>query len=96
MRELDEGGLAGGSLADFASMRWACRRFLDPSEKARIERLELFDEFEEWHMIQEHYSITVAVNDAIGLLEGFGFHPQTPLPEPGPPAFPGRPLPCAD
>lgn len=82
--------------AGFALLCDPCRRFLDPADKARIERLELFDEFEEWHMIQEHYSITVAVNDATGLLKDFGFHDQAPLPAPGLPAFSGRPLPCAD
>ena len=34
-----------------------------PQDKARVERLELFDEFEEWHMIQDHYCIVVAVNE---------------------------------
>jgi hypothetical protein len=29
-----------------------CRLHLDPEDKARVERLEVFDEFEEWHMIQ--------------------------------------------
>ena len=30
-----------------------CRRHcIDPQERRRIERLELFDEFEEWHLIQ--------------------------------------------
>eukprot|EP00349_Pseudokeronopsis_sp_Brazil_P006531 CAMPEP_0202966666 /NCGR_PEP_ID=MMETSP1396-20130829/11206_1 /ASSEMBLY_ACC=CAM_ASM_000872 /TAXON_ID= /ORGANISM="Pseudokeronopsis sp., Strain Brazil" /LENGTH=42 /DNA_ID= /DNA_START= /DNA_END= /DNA_ORIENTATION= len=27
-------------------------KFLDKQEKARIERIELFDEFEEWEMLQ--------------------------------------------
>jgi len=27
---------------------------LDPVDRARVERLEMFDEFEEWHMIQVH------------------------------------------
>ncbi|RVW32332.1 hypothetical protein CK203_078925 [Vitis vinifera] len=39
----------------------------------RIERLELFDEFEEWHMMQEHYCVAYAINDAMGLLGDFGF-----------------------
>ncbi|KAJ4953347.1 hypothetical protein NE237_030179 [Protea cynaroides] len=36
----------------------------------RIERLELF---EEWNMMQEHYCVAYAINDAMGLFEGFGF-----------------------
>jgi hypothetical protein len=33
----------------------------------RIERLELFDELEEWHLIQEHYCFLVAVKEPAGL-----------------------------
>ncbi|KAI4354700.1 hypothetical protein L6164_003546 [Bauhinia variegata] len=47
--------------------------FIDPQEKRRIERLELFDEFEEWHMMQEHYCVAYAINDALGLFGDFGF-----------------------
>lgn len=47
--------------------------FIDPKERRRIERLELFDEFEEWHMMQEHYCVAYAINDAMGLFGGFGF-----------------------
>ena len=37
------------------------RYYLKPvSEVKRIERLELFDEFEEWNMIQAHYHVSVA------------------------------------
>ncbi|XP_072968218.1 leucine carboxyl methyltransferase 1 homolog isoform X2 [Typha angustifolia] len=38
--------------------------FIDIQERRRIERLELFDEFEEWHMMQEHYCVVYAINDA--------------------------------
>ncbi|XP_047336908.1 leucine carboxyl methyltransferase 1 homolog [Impatiens glandulifera] len=47
--------------------------FIDAKEKRRIERLELFDEFEEWHMMQEHYCVAYAINDAMGLFQDFGF-----------------------
>lgn len=47
--------------------------FIETQERRRIERLELFDEFEEWHMMQEHYCVTYAVNDAMGLFGNFGF-----------------------
>ena len=33
---------------------------LDATERSRIERLEIFDEFEEWNLIQAHYCIVVA------------------------------------
>ncbi|XP_031503277.1 leucine carboxyl methyltransferase 1 homolog isoform X2 [Nymphaea colorata] len=47
--------------------------FIDVQERRRIERLEIFDEFEEWHMMQEHYCVAYAINDAEGIFEGFGF-----------------------
>ncbi|KAG0456932.1 hypothetical protein HPP92_022089, partial [Vanilla planifolia] len=47
--------------------------FIDAQERFRIERLELFDEFEEWYMMQEHYCVAYAVNDANGCLRDFGF-----------------------
>ncbi|EMS68046.1 Leucine carboxyl methyltransferase 2 [Triticum urartu] len=37
--------------------------FIDGGERRRIERLELFDEFEEWHMMQEHYCVAYGIND---------------------------------
>ncbi|CAM8987260.1 unnamed protein product [Rhodiola kirilowii] len=40
-------------------------QFINPRERMRIERLELFDEFEEWHMMQEHYCVAYAINDAM-------------------------------
>jgi hypothetical protein len=49
------------------------RDALDPLDKARCERLELFDEFEEWHLIQEHYCIALGRNDAQGWLAGVCF-----------------------
>ncbi|KAG1669866.1 hypothetical protein FOA52_012454 [Chlamydomonas sp. UWO 241] len=64
---------------------------LDPVDKARIEKLEMFDEFEEWHMIMEHYCITVAVNSGPGgeeaagsVLTGFGLRE---VPQPAPPVL---------
>lgn len=38
--------------------------FIEKSEVSRIQRLEIFDELEEWHLIQGHYCISVAVNEA--------------------------------
>uniref|UniRef100_A0A0A9A637 Uncharacterized protein n=1 Tax=Arundo donax TaxID=35708 RepID=A0A0A9A637_ARUDO len=47
--------------------------FIDSEERRRIERLELFDEFEEWHMMQEHYCVAYGINDAEGIFDNFGF-----------------------
>ncbi|EOX96465.1 hypothetical protein QUC31_005569 [Theobroma cacao] len=47
--------------------------FVDARERRRIEPLELFDEFEEWHMMQEHYCVAYAINDAMGWYGKFGF-----------------------
>ncbi|KAK4416068.1 Leucine carboxyl methyltransferase 1 [Sesamum alatum] len=47
--------------------------FIEAQERRRIERLELFDEFEEWYMMQEHYCVVCAINDALGLFKNFGF-----------------------
>jgi hypothetical protein len=41
-------------------------RLLPRAEVARIERLEIFDELEEWHLMSAHYSITVACNELNG------------------------------
>ncbi|CEG39655.1 leucine carboxyl [Plasmopara halstedii] len=38
--------------------------YLDPSERVRRERLEIFDELEEFHMLQAHYCVVVASNKA--------------------------------
>ncbi|GLJ29551.1 hypothetical protein SUGI_0582850 [Cryptomeria japonica] len=46
---------------------------LDMQERHRIERLEIFDEFEEWHIMQEHYCVAYAVKDLKGLFQTFGF-----------------------
>ncbi|XP_024958810.1 leucine carboxyl methyltransferase 1 homolog isoform X3 [Cynara cardunculus var. scolymus] len=53
--------------------------FIESQERQRIERLELFDEFEEWYMMQEHYCVTYAINDAMGMFEDFGFPKDQPV-----------------
>nr|XP_043628074.1 leucine carboxyl methyltransferase 1 homolog [Erigeron canadensis] len=53
--------------------------FIDSRERQRIERLELFDEFEEWYMMQEHYCVTIAINDTMGLFEDYGFPKDQPV-----------------
>ena len=37
--------------------------YLNAQDRQRAEKLELFDELEEWHLIQGHYCLTMAVND---------------------------------
>lgn len=49
---------------------------IDLKDRKRIERLELFDEFEEWHILQEHYCISYGINDRLNLFENFGFQPE--------------------
>ena len=34
--------------------------FIGDADRKRIERIEYFDEYEEWHLIQGHYCILVA------------------------------------
>ncbi|KAH7387604.1 hypothetical protein KP509_16G032100 [Ceratopteris richardii] len=46
---------------------------IDQKDRKRIERLELFDEFEEWHILQEHYCISYGINDQLGIFSCFGF-----------------------
>jgi tRNA wybutosine-synthesizing protein 4 len=31
----------------------------DTQERSRVEKLEMFDEWEEWTMLQEHYCLTL-------------------------------------
>lgn len=54
-------------------MRKLYSDYIDVGERHRIEVLELFDEFEEWYMMQEHYCVAYAVNDSKGLFDTFGF-----------------------
>ncbi|GAX79303.1 hypothetical protein CEUSTIGMA_g6744.t1 [Chlamydomonas eustigma] len=55
--------IGGWSDAKSHDMDTIYKLYLDPVDRARMERLEIFDEFEEWHMIQEHYSITIGMNN---------------------------------
>lgn len=64
---------AGWQYAEANALDTIYRNYLDPADKQRIERLEMFDEFEEWHMMQEHYCIVVARNDGLGILQSVGF-----------------------
>jgi tRNA wybutosine-synthesizing protein 4 len=77
-------GAAVALMCSCAPSRTWCRRrdCIDPADRRRIERLEIFDEFEEWNLFQEHYAVALAVNDASGLLKNFGFPRFQPPPPP--------------
>ncbi|KAL4448570.1 hypothetical protein ABPG75_005789 [Micractinium tetrahymenae] len=74
----------GWHRAEAYTMDHVYSRCIDPADRRRIERLEIFDEFEEWHLIQQHYCIAVGIKDSTGLFEGFGLPQHAPTP-PGPP-----------
>jgi O-methyltransferase involved in polyketide biosynthesis len=57
VRRFREAGFASATCWD---MNQIYAHFLAPAEVARIERLELFDEFEEWFLMQAHYGLVVA------------------------------------
>lgn len=71
----------GWEKADAVDLDTIYKHHLDPQDKRRIERLEIFDEFEEWHMIQEHYCVTVGMNDATGAFRQFGLTNNAPQPQ---------------
>ncbi|KAI3426176.1 hypothetical protein D9Q98_008553 [Chlorella vulgaris] len=62
----------GWHRADAHTMQHVYSDCIDPADRRRIERLEMFDEFEEWHLIQQHYCIAVGIKDRTGLLDRFG------------------------
>ncbi|KAG2486061.1 hypothetical protein HYH03_015267 [Edaphochlamys debaryana] len=83
---------AGWAQAEARSMDELYGSYLDSADRQRVERLELFDELEEWHMIQEHYCIALGRNDAGGLLPSVSLdEPAPPEPQPagGPAPAPG-------
>lgn len=49
------------------------RDMLDPRDRMRVEGIEMFDEFEEWHLIMSHYCVSVGVKDKLGVLHDFAF-----------------------
>lgn len=48
------------------SMNEVYSRHLDPKDVERIHKLEMMDEFEEWHLIQDHYFLLVATRSGSG------------------------------
>lgn len=63
----------GWQRSEALDMDTVYNQHIDPQDRRRIERLELFDEFEEWHIMQEHYCISYGINDQMALFENFGF-----------------------
>ncbi len=69
---------AGWGRADAKTMNEIYKGCLDANDVRRIQKLEIFDEFEEWDLIQEHYCIALGVNSSAsgneggGVLDGFG------------------------
>ena len=53
-------GYSASSVADMNDIYY---RVLPRADVVRAERLELFDELEEWHLMSAHYCIAVAIND---------------------------------
>ncbi len=48
-------------------------KVIDQEDVRRIAKLEMFDEFEEWHLISAHYCFTMAVNDELGVFNDVSF-----------------------
>lgn len=57
----------GYKRAEALDMDVIYNRCLDPVDIKRIERLEIFDEFEEWHIMQEHYCVAFGISETQGL-----------------------------
>lgn len=53
----------GWSHVMIGDMNAVYERLLDPAENARVEKIEIFDELEEWYLIQAHYCLVIAVTD---------------------------------
>ena len=51
---------SGWTHASCLTMLEAYRELISPDAKARIARLEIFDEVEEWEMLMSHYCLTTA------------------------------------
>ena len=51
--------LCGWRWARALDMNDVYYKFLDKGDLARVEKLEIFDEFEEWHIMQAHYCLLV-------------------------------------
>ena len=74
--------LCGFSWAQAIDMNDVYYKYLPKSDLARIEKLEIFDEFEEWHIMMAHYTFLVAVkapeSDLAAIAEAVGIKKQLP------------------
>ncbi|ESS31077.1 leucine carboxyl methyltransferase [Toxoplasma gondii VEG] len=70
----------GWSASSVADMNTVYDKFLPREETQRVQRLELFDELEEWRLIQAHYSIAVAVSDPVQCEHGRNGNEKMTLP----------------
>jgi hypothetical protein len=52
--------IGGMSSAECYNMLTLYNSKLEKTEKARIEKLEIFDEYEEWEMLSIHYCVCLA------------------------------------
>ena len=44
-------------------------RLITQAERQRVARIEMFDEFEEWHLLMQHYCLVFATVDRIAAAE---------------------------
>jgi tRNA wybutosine-synthesizing protein 4 len=51
---------SGWNEASCRTMLESYRELISPEDKARVAKLEIFDEIEEWEMLMSHYCLTVA------------------------------------
>eukprot|EP00884_Botryococcus_braunii_P017006 jgi/Botrbrau1/398/Bobra.110_2s0051.2 len=63
----------GWPVAHARDMDTIYARHIDPQDRLRAERLEIFDELEEWHLIQQHYCLAIGIKDASGVLDAVNF-----------------------
>ena len=54
---------AGWQHSSAVDMNFIYNSFLPRARVARADKAEIFDEFEEWNLISEHYCMALAVND---------------------------------
>nr|XP_034333816.1 tRNA wybutosine-synthesizing protein 4 [Crassostrea gigas] len=72
----------GWSRSEAADMNYFYRELVPPDEHHRVESLEPFDEYEEWHLKCSHYMVVVASNASgfPSVLSDIGTPPETDSP----------------
>ena len=60
---------AGFNVVQASAMNTVYAQWLSAEEHQRVNRLEIFDEIEEWDLIQQHYCLVVAINGGAELRE---------------------------